>query len=203
MRNTRARTTIPVVILGGGPCGLACAHELQRLGHRDWVLLEAAQTVGGLGSSVVDEAGFTWDLGGHVVFSTVKSFDALLDELFAPHDLLRHERSSFVRHSGRWVPYPFQQHLHHLPVAQAQKCLDDLAIAQARGPASSGTDFGVWLEATYGPALVEEFFAPYNHKIWATALSEMSSSWIVIPGPVGPAPWPGKSGAVPVRRTSI
>ncbi|WP_413100194.1 protoporphyrinogen/coproporphyrinogen oxidase [Streptomyces sp. Inha503] len=178
MRSTRARTAIPVVILGGGPCGLACAHELQRIGHRDWVLLETAQTVGGLGSSVVDEAGFTWDLGGHVVFSTVKSFDALLDELFAPHELLRHERSSFVRHSGRWVPYPFQQHLHHLPRAQAQKCLDDLAMAQARGLASSGTDFGVWLEATYGPALVEEFFAPYNHKIWATALSEMSSSWI-------------------------
>lgn len=180
MRNstTRARPVVPVVILGAGPCGLACAHELQRLGHRDWVLLEAAPTVGGLGSSVVDEAGFTWDLGGHVVFSKMKSFDTLLAELFEPAELLRHERSSFVRHSGSWVPYPFQQHLHHLPRARAQRCLDDLTAAQARGPALSGTDFASWLEATYGPALVEEFFAPYNRKIWATSLSEMSASWI-------------------------
>lgn len=178
MRNNRASSAVPVVILGAGPCGLACAHELQRLGHRDWVLLEAAPTVGGLGASVVDEAGFTWDLGGHVVFSTMKSFDTLLDDLFAPHELLHHERSSFVRHSGRWVPYPFQQHLHHLPVARAQTCLEGLVAAQARGRAPAGTDFGAWLEATYGTPLVEEFFAPYNRKIWATALSEMSASWI-------------------------
>ncbi|WP_371792942.1 FAD-dependent oxidoreductase [Streptomyces sp. NBC_01471] len=178
MRNTRARTAAPVVIVGAGPCGLACAHELQRLSHREWVLLESAPTVGGLGSSVVDEAGFTWDLGGHVVFSTMKSFDELLEGLFAPHELLHHERSSFVRHSGRWVPYPFQQHLDHLPRARAQKCLEGLAAAQAHGRAPAGADFGAWLEATYGTALVEEFFAPYNRKIWATALSEMSASWI-------------------------
>ncbi|MEU8265132.1 FAD-dependent oxidoreductase [Micromonospora sp. NPDC048999] len=167
-----------MVILGAGPCGLACAHELQRLGHRDWVLLEAAPRVGGLGSSVVDEAGFTWDLGGHVVFSKMKSFDALLAELFEPQELLRHQRSSFVRHGGSWVPYPFQQHLHHLTQARARRCLDDLTAAQARGRALAETDFASWLEATYGHALVEEFFAPYNKKIWATSLSEMSASWI-------------------------
>ncbi|RZU18321.1 protoporphyrinogen oxidase [Streptomyces sp. BK239] len=180
MRNstTRARPVVPVVILGAGPCGLACAHELQRLGRRDWMLLEAAPTVGGLGSSVVDEAGFTWDLGGHVVFSKLKSFDALLAELFEPEELLHHERSSFIRHGGSWVPYPFQQHLHHLRRATARRCLDDLTAAQDRGRAPAGTDFASWLEATYGPALVEEFFAPYNRKIWATSLSEMSASWI-------------------------
>ncbi|NUK13980.1 FAD-dependent oxidoreductase [Streptomyces lunaelactis] len=166
------------MILGAGPCGLACAHELQRLGHRDWVLLESAPTVGGLGSSVVDEAGFTWDLGGHVVFSKMKSFDELLAELFAPHELLHHERSSFVLHNGSWVPYPFQQHLHYLPRARARRCLDDLTAAQARGCAPAGVDFASWLEATYGPALVEEFFAPYNRKVWATGLSEMSATWI-------------------------
>lgn len=58
-----------VVILGVGPCGLACADELKRLGHPAWTTLEAAPVPGGLGSSVVDPAGFTWDLGGHVVFS--------------------------------------------------------------------------------------------------------------------------------------
>ncbi|MFD9107045.1 protoporphyrinogen/coproporphyrinogen oxidase [Streptomyces bottropensis] len=166
------------MILGAGPCGLACAHELQRLGHRDWVLLEAAQTVGGLGASVVDRAGFTWDLGGHVVFSKLKSFDSLLAELFEPDELLHHDRSSFVRHSGSWVPYPFQQHLHHLPQAMAQRCLDDMAAAQAQGSALTGSDFASWLKSTYGRALVEEFFAPYNQKIWATNLSEMSASWI-------------------------
>ncbi|MFI6114946.1 protoporphyrinogen/coproporphyrinogen oxidase [Kitasatospora sp. NPDC051164] len=180
MSNSRARehSAPPVVILGAGPCGLACAYELQRMGHRDWLLLEAAPAVGGLGSSVVDKAGFTWDLGGHVVFSKLRSFDELMAELFAPQELLHHDRSSFVRHGKSWVPYPFQQHLHHLPQARARECLDDLAAAQARGRAPAEADFASWLEGTYGPGLVEEFFGPYNRKIWATDLAEMSASWI-------------------------
>lgn len=61
----KAQDPLPgrIVILGAGPCGLACASELDRLGHRNWTLLEASPTVGGLASSVVDRAGFTWDLG--------------------------------------------------------------------------------------------------------------------------------------------
>lgn len=173
----REHSASPVVILGGGPCGLACAYEFQRLGHNDWLLLEAAPEVGGLGSSVVDDAGFTWDLGGHVVFSKLRSFDELMGELFAPGELLPHDRSSFIWHGEGWVPYPFQQHLHHLPEARARECLDDLAAAQARGhPAEA--DFASWLEGTYGSGLVEEFFAPYNRKVWATDLAQMSASWI-------------------------
>ena len=70
-----------IVIIGAGPCGLACARELDRLGHRDWLILERDGHAGGLASSVVDPAGFTWDLGGHVVFSHFGEFDALLDEM--------------------------------------------------------------------------------------------------------------------------
>lgn len=174
----RANSATPVVILGGGPCGLACADELQRLGHSEWTLLEAAPEVGGLGSSVVDQAGFTWDLGGHVVFSKLRSFDTLMAELFAEEELLHHERSSFIRHDRSWVPYPFQQHLHHLPAARAARCLADLIAAQAHGDAPANADFGTWLTATYGHGLVTEFFAPYNQKVWATDLDEMSASWI-------------------------
>ncbi|MEV6929651.1 FAD-dependent oxidoreductase [Dactylosporangium sp. NPDC051485] len=174
----RAKSDGRVVILGGGPCGLACADELQRLGHHEWTLLEAAPAVGGLGSSVVDRAGFTWDLGGHVVFSKLRSFDALFAGLFSPEELLHHDRSSFVRHHQNWVPYPFQQHLHHLPRAAAEVCLADLIAAQSLGVAPAETDFATWLEATYGRSLVAEFFAPYNRKVWSTDLHDMSASWI-------------------------
>src|SRR5947209_11332509 len=96
-----------IVIIGAGPCGLACARELDRLGCRDWLVLERAARAGGLASSVVDPAGFTWDLGGHVVFSHFGEFDALLADMMGD-ELLSHERSSYVRYGDRWVPYPFQ-----------------------------------------------------------------------------------------------
>ncbi|MEU0657339.1 FAD-dependent oxidoreductase [Streptomyces albogriseolus] len=82
--------------------------ELKRLGHPAWTLLEAAPVPGGLGSSVVDPAGFTWDLGGHVVFSHFGEFDRLLAELFTAGELLHHDRSSYIRFRARWVPCPFQ-----------------------------------------------------------------------------------------------
>ncbi|MBB5939522.1 protoporphyrinogen/coproporphyrinogen oxidase [Streptomyces zagrosensis] len=168
-----------IAILGAGPCGLACANELQRLGHRAWVLLEAAPAPGGLASSVVDAAGFTWDLGGHVVFSHFGEFDRLLAELFTADELLHHDRSSYVRFRDRWVPYPFQHHLRHLPAEDAAACVHDLLLAcQRREELPAGADFATWLQAMYGSGLVERFFSPYNSKIWATAPEQMASSWV-------------------------
>src|SRR6202030_3333756 len=65
--------------------------ELDRLGHRDWLIVEQADHAGGLASSVLDPAGFTWDMGGHVVFSHFGEFDALLAEAMG-EDVLDHDR---------------------------------------------------------------------------------------------------------------
>ncbi|MEU8263081.1 NAD(P)-binding protein [Micromonospora sp. NPDC048999] len=173
-----AREPGRIVVIGAGLCGLACADELVRLNHPDWLILEASVGPGGLASSVTDSAGFTWDLGGHVVFSHFGEFDRLLSELFRDDELLRHDRSSFIRYRGRWVPYPFQQHVHCLPVEDAAACLDGLALARRQGRVVGEADFGTWLRATYGSALVERFFGPYNAKVWATAPELMSSSWV-------------------------
>ncbi|MET8183931.1 FAD-dependent oxidoreductase [Streptomyces sp. NPDC005336] len=169
-----------VVILGAGPCGLACADELQRLGHRAWTLLETAPEAGGLATSVIDPAGFTWDMGGHVVFSHFGEFDRLLAELFTADELLHHDRSSYVRFRDGWVPYPFQRHLHHLPAEDAEACVHDLLLAcQRRGDElPAGADFATWLQAMYGSALVERFFGPYNAKVWAMTPEQMASSWV-------------------------
>ncbi|GAB7109563.1 FAD-dependent oxidoreductase [Streptomyces phaeofaciens JCM 4814] len=169
-----------IVILGAGPCGLACADELTRLGHRNWTLLEAAPAAGGLAASVVDPVGFTWDLGGHVVFSHFGEFDRLLATLFAPSELLHHDRSSYVRFRDRWVPYPFQQHLHHLPAEDAEACLHDLLVACQRREQGLpvDADFSTWLHGMYGSGLVERFFGPYNSKVWAMSPEQMASSWV-------------------------
>src|SRR2546421_7375409 len=110
-----------IVIIGAGPCGLACARELGRLQHDDWIVLERAGQAGGLASSVVDAAGFTWDLGGHVVFSHFGEFDALLAEVMG-EDIHLHDRASYVRFHGCWVPYPFQNNLRYLPAEVRQEC---------------------------------------------------------------------------------
>jgi protoporphyrinogen oxidase len=163
-----------ILIIGAGPCGLACGRELDRLGHRDWLILERLDHAGGLASSVVDPAGFTWDMGGHVVFSHFGEFDALLAEAMGT-DVLKHDRSSYVRFDGRWVPYPFQNNLRHLPDRITQECLDGLAGASG---GSGEMNFRTWMLATFGEGITRHFMEPYNWKVWATPTEWMASNWI-------------------------
>lgn len=169
------RTDEPrIVIIGAGPCGLACARELDRLGHSNWLIVERADHPGGLASSVVDREGFTWDLGGHVVFSHYGEFDTLLAEAMG-EDLFSHDRSSFVRYADRWVPYPFQNNLRYLPQDVCAECLAGLATAPG---GDSGMDFGTWMASVFGKGITRHFMAPYNLKVWATPAEWMSAGWI-------------------------
>jgi protoporphyrinogen oxidase len=163
-----------VAIIGAGPCGLACGHELRRLGHGDWALYERAAVAGGHAGSEVDPAGFTWDQGGHVVFSHYGEFDRLLDEALGD-DVHEHERSSYVRLDGRWVPYPFQNNLRYLGPEDAYDCL--VGLIDARG-VSGDTDFATWMEGTFGEGITRLFMRPYNLKVWATPPELMSATWI-------------------------
>lgn len=164
-----------VVVIGAGPCGLGCVRELAQLGRDDVVVLESADGPGGLAASRTDPQGFTWDRGGHVVFSHHGEFDRLLDDVLGD-EVLHHERSSWVLAAGTWVPYPFQNNLHRLPADVAHECLVGLVTASRdRG---ADTDFATWIRATFGPGIERHFMAPYNEKVWATPLDRMSAAWI-------------------------
>jgi protoporphyrinogen oxidase len=163
-----------VAVVGAGPCGLACGRELQRLGHDDWALYERAGEAGGHASSEVDPAGFTWDQGGHVVFSHFGEFDRLLDEALGD-DVHEHERSSYVRVDGRWVPYPFQNNLRYLSAEGAYECL--VGLIDAPGT-NGGEDFATWMEQTFGDGITRQFMRPYNTKVWAVEPEHMSATWI-------------------------
>jgi protoporphyrinogen oxidase len=61
------------VILGAGPTGLGAGYRLKELGRRNFTLYDRNPYVGGLAHSFTDEKGFTWDIGGHVMFSHYSS----------------------------------------------------------------------------------------------------------------------------------
>ena len=163
-----------IAIVGAGPCGLACGRELGRLGHGEWTIFEQAAEAGGHAGSFVDPVGFTWDIGGHVVFSHFGEFDLLLEEALGD-DVHEHDRSSYVRVDSRWVPYPFQNNLRYLAPEDAYDCLVGLIDA----PALDGdASFAAWMEHTFGEGITRLFMRPYNLKVWATPAERMSATWI-------------------------
>ena len=110
-----------VVIIGAGPTGLGAATRLNQLGHANWDLYEKSDIAGGLARSFVDENNFTWDIGGHVIFSHYKYFDDVLDAVVK--DWNHMVREAWVWSHDTFIPYPFQNNIHRLPVDVQLKCI--------------------------------------------------------------------------------
>jgi protoporphyrinogen oxidase len=169
---------VPFLIIGAGPTGLGAAWRLDDRGVHDWLLVEGGLVPGGLARSVVDEHGFTWDLGGHVQFSHYEMFDRLMDDLLGAAGWLYHDRESWVWIRGRFVPYPFQLNLHRLPQCDAAASLRGLEQAAAEHTSAPPANFGEWIDRTFGRSIAELFMRPYNRKVWARDPELMDWRWI-------------------------
>lgn len=163
------------LIIGAGPTGLGAAYRLKELGMDDFVVLERHDYAGGLAASFKDDAGFTWDIGGHVVFSHYDYFDNLMDTLLGD-ERLEHQRESWVRSSGTWVPYPFQNNIRYLPREARWECVEGL-LPGHRNEAIP-TNFEEWFGHIFGEGIAKHFMRPYNFKVWATPPELMQFDWI-------------------------
>lgn len=163
------------IIVGAGPTGLGAAYRLAELGEHDFLVLEKNAYPGGLSASFRDENGFTWDLGGHVIFSHYSYFDKLIEELLRG-EYLTHQRKAFIRIAGTWVPYPFQNNIRYLPPLQRWECIRGLLHL----PKKSGEpkDFRQWIYDTFGDGIAHLFMLPYNYKVWAFPPELMDWRWI-------------------------
>ncbi len=167
------------LIIGAGPTGLGAAHRLRELGQESFLVLEQQAYAGGLAASFKDQAGFTWDVGGHVVFSHYPYFDRLLRELLG-EKFLEHQRVARVRLAGGWVPYPFQNNIRHLPPDLAWECVRGLLPGhrKERPEGWRPDNFLEWIEHVFGPGIARVFMRPYNFKVWATPPELMNARWV-------------------------
>lgn len=169
---------VKYLIIGSGPTGLGAAYRLKELGVNDFVVVEREDYIGGLATSFEDDEGFTWDVGGHVQFSHYKYFDRVMGEALGKEGWLYHERESWVWIKDRFVPYPFQNNIRHLPKEDMWNCLNGIIENYKHPITRKPANFEEWILATFGQGLADIFMFPYNFKVWAYPPKEMSYSWI-------------------------
>jgi protoporphyrinogen oxidase len=145
------------------------------------VIVEAADHAGGLASSVVDAGGFTWDLGGHVLFSHYPYFDRVMDTALGDA-WVEHVREAWVWMRDRWIPYPFQNNVWRLPPEEATACINGLIDLQRSratvSPTGPPRSFREWLLASFGAGICDVFMLPYNRKVWAYDPSRLDVGWM-------------------------
>ena len=169
---------VRILILGAGPTGLGAARRLQEHGETSFLVAEAESFPGGLATSYQDDQGFTWDVGGHVQFSHYPYFDRVMDEALGVDGWNHHERESWNWIAGKFVPYPFQMNLRHLPKDLLWKCLQGLIALKTNPPKSKPKTFLEWIHQSFGAGLAEVYMEPYNFKVWAHPLDQMDTTWM-------------------------
>lgn len=171
---TDAKTNPRIVIIGAGPTGLGAGYRLQELGYDDWVMLEANDYVGGLATSFTKD-GFTYDIGGHVMFSHYAYYDELVEKLMGG-DFTELNREAWVWTEDRFIPYPFQNNIRDLEPETVFECVNGLIRAQRENKPFS--NFKEWVDAVFGEGIATHFMIPYNFKVWATPAELMNFVWI-------------------------
>ncbi len=155
-------------ILGGGVAGLSLAYFIGEQAE----VLEKSSRAGGLCRSF-EKDGFTFDLGGHILFS--KDQEILNLELSLLHGKLNKlERKAACWFKNRFVKYPFENGLSMLDKDDAYACL----INFISNPQRPQHNFEDWIYNTFGKGLAELYLLPYNRKIWKTEPHNLDCQWV-------------------------
>ncbi|MCU0783751.1 MAG: FAD-dependent oxidoreductase [Verrucomicrobia bacterium] len=170
--------THPTLIIGAGLTGLSCAYHL---GH-DYLLVEKEDEPGGIVRTRNRHGGFLCDGTGHWLHLRNPAMQALVNKLL-PGQLVEHERKAMVHLRGVFTPYPFQANTYGLPREVVLDCL--LGLLKARhpedfglaAPAAPPRNFRESVERLFGEGICKNFMAPYNEKLMAVKLEEISASY--------------------------
>lgn len=165
-------------VIGSGMSGASCARLLKDQGHEVTVYEEKPRT-GGLVGCSIEEGHLFHRVGGHVFNSrdekVTKWFWSLFDK---DAEFLFANRNAAIYLGGKFVGYPIENHLYHLSPELAVRVINELLDISSRDEAKSLGNFRDFLLYNFGASLCEQYFFPYNAKVWNTELSDMPISWL-------------------------
>lgn len=169
------RQDVDGLILGGGPAGLICAHELASHGWKP-ELIEKNESVGGL-CRTVESDGFLFDIGGHRFLSADSEVNALWKDVLGD-DLLTCERRSRIFYRNRFFAYPLRLAgaMWNLGLAEAMLCAGSYVFARL-ARRSPPRHFEDWMIRRFGRRLYRNFFQSYTEKVWGISCRDLSSDW--------------------------
>jgi protoporphyrinogen oxidase len=160
-----------VVVIGAGVSGLGFANSWrERHPAASVVVLEAEAEPGGYCRTVVQD-GFVWDYSGHFFHFKDPSIEAWLRARMPGQDVRTIERRSSIRYAGRDIDFPFQKHIHQLPLDEFLECLVELYF-RPTGDAPPRS-FGEMLYRKLGKGITDKFLRPYNEKLYAIDLDQL------------------------------
>ncbi len=167
-----------LVIVGGGPSGLAAAQEAVKLGATA-VVLERLDRLGGL-SRTTNFDGFRFDIGPHRFFTKNQEVHALFVDTVGA-DLLNVPRLTRIFYNNKYFNYPLTplNALFGVGIAPSISILSSYLAARARNAYGERPieNFEDWVVDRFGRRLFETFFKTYTEKVWGIPCTQIGADW--------------------------
>ena len=170
----RASDAGEILILGGGPAGLATAWALETLGE-SYSVLEAAPEPGG-NARTLRTGEFLYDTGPHRFHDRDPEATRAVVELLGP-DLLEVDAPSRIFWHGRFVDFPLKplQVLTSGGLGRSVRAtLGFLATRVDPGRSRPASDFDSWATSTFGRGVADAFLIPFSEKLWGLPARDLS-----------------------------
>jgi protoporphyrinogen oxidase len=165
------RSVGTTLVIGAGVSGLGFANWWrERHPGAEVLVLEAEAEPGGYCRTVVRD-GFVWDYSGHFFHFKDPAIEAWLRARMPGQEVRTVVKQSAIRYAGRDIDFPFQKHIHQLPLDEFLECLVELYF-RPTGDAPPRS-FGEMLYRRLGKGITDKFLRPYNEKLYATELDRL------------------------------
>lgn len=175
-------------ILGAGITGLSIARLLKE--NFDVEILERAPDYGGIAKTREIQGIAYHQVGGHCFNSKHQDvLDFVFNEVLKQEEWHLTHRDATIKLGKNEVSYPIEfsiKEIHQFDPTLALTITKDFLNADDSG---NYQDLEDWFRQKFGDALTDNYFLPYNEKIWNRPLNQMSPKWVE-----GKLPIPNKQG---------
>ncbi len=167
-----------ILIIGAGPAGLACAHELSIKKSRDFKvdIVEMENQVGGI-SKTIEFDGYYYDLGGHRFFSKIEEVNNIWEKTL-PKDFITRKRLSRIFYNNKFYDYPlqFKNAFSNLGLIESLMIMASFIKAKLF-PFKKENNFEQWVTNRFGYRLYRTFFKVYTEKVWGMRCRNIQAEW--------------------------